>query len=205
MVNPGKCMVFEFGRLSVDRIIISVAPLGSDSGNPVLPASLEFGCWRILPRHNNESENTDSCAFKIDDYFITNQWQLSPWILFPKTSVQTMDFLLVVHQFFFFFFEDKLLKELAENKIATSHGPQTPLNPLREQMGQLGNTSVGPDRTRRTGRHERTRKSPAARHGQHSCPSAPPTFGHWPSQDHQCFAGFGGSKTVDEFHGLGTP
>ena len=52
------------------------------------------------------------------------------------------------------------------------------IHSLREQIGQLGNTSFGPDKTRRTGRHQRTRETPAARHGQHSCPSAPPTFGH---------------------------
>ena len=34
----------EFGRLSIDNIKIAVVPLGSDSCNSVLQASLHSGC-----------------------------------------------------------------------------------------------------------------------------------------------------------------
>ena len=38
-------------------------------------------------------------ALKIDNCFITNQWQLFPWILCPINFVQTIDLILVAHQF----------------------------------------------------------------------------------------------------------
>ena len=48
-------------------------------------ALLDLGCWWTLPRQNTESEKTDFRSLKIDNGFVTNQWQtfheyLSQWI-----------------------------------------------------------------------------------------------------------------------------
>ena len=61
VVNSWEDVPLEFSRLSVDSIIISVAFLGSDSCNPVLPSFVGF--WDVeepFPRHNKESENTQT-------------------------------------------------------------------------------------------------------------------------------------------------
>ena len=64
----------EFSRLSIDSIIVSVAFLGSDSCNSVLPSFVGFGMLKNLSEAQNRiSEDIDFCALEIDDCFITNQ------------------------------------------------------------------------------------------------------------------------------------
>ena len=45
-------------------------------------------------------EDVDFCALKIDNCFITNQWQLSPWISFPMNFLQIINLILFAHQFY---------------------------------------------------------------------------------------------------------
>ena len=82
----------ELGRLSIDSVIVSVASHGFDPCNSVLPSFVGF--WWTLPRHNTEWEDIDFCALKIDNCFITNQWQLSPWMFFPMNLVHIEDLFL---------------------------------------------------------------------------------------------------------------
>ena len=70
----------EFSRLFVDSIIISVAFLGSDSCNPVLPSFVGFGMLMDPPEAQHRiREDIDFCALKIDDCFITNRSSCKPF------------------------------------------------------------------------------------------------------------------------------
>ena len=44
-------------------------------------------------------KHEDFCALKIDNGFVTNQWQLFPWMIFPIIFVHIVDLFLVAHQF----------------------------------------------------------------------------------------------------------
>ena len=71
--EPWEDVPLEFSRLSVDNIIISVASLGSDSRNSVLPSFVGF---RMLMDPSKAQrricEDIDFCALKIDDYSSIN-------------------------------------------------------------------------------------------------------------------------------------
>ena len=44
-------------------------------------------------------EDVDFCALEIDNGFITNQWQMFPWMFFPMNLVHILDLFLFAHQF----------------------------------------------------------------------------------------------------------
>ena len=89
----------EFSRLSIDSIIISVAFPGLDPCNSVFPSFVRF---RMLKNPSEAQhrirEDIDFRALKNNDCFITNQRQTFPRILFPLNFVQTINFVLVIHQ-----------------------------------------------------------------------------------------------------------
>ena len=45
-------------------------------------------------------KDVDFCALKIDNGFVTNQWQLFPWMICPKNFVHFVNLFLFAHQFF---------------------------------------------------------------------------------------------------------
>ena len=74
----------EFSRLSIDSVIVSVALISRDPFNPFLPSFVGFRMLMDLSKAQHRIwKDVDFCALKIDNGFITNQWQLFPWILSP--------------------------------------------------------------------------------------------------------------------------
>ena len=64
----------EFSRLSIDTIIISVASLGLDPCNSVLPSFVGIKMLKDPAEAQHRiREDIDFCALKVDDCFITNQ------------------------------------------------------------------------------------------------------------------------------------
>ena len=91
----------EFSRLSIDSVIVSVALGSCDPSYPVFPS---FVGLRILmdpskTQHRNRKD-VDFRALEIDNGFVTNQWQLFPWMIFPINFVHVISLFLFAHQFF---------------------------------------------------------------------------------------------------------
>ena len=85
VVNPGKMFHSNSVGLSIDSVIVSVAFLGLDPYNSVLPSFVGICMLKDPPEAQHRIwEDVDFCALKIDNGFITNQWQLFPWMIFSN-------------------------------------------------------------------------------------------------------------------------
>ena len=79
VLNPGK--IFHSNSIGSPSILSKFRLTGDDLNHPNLVSyvSFDWGFSKILPRHNTESEKTETFdALKIDDSFITNQRHIFP-------------------------------------------------------------------------------------------------------------------------------
>ena len=78
---PGKMVPLEFSRLSTDSITVSAVLRNCDPSYPVLP---RFVGLRMLMDPSKTQhriwKDVDFRALKIDDSFVTNQWQTFLWV-----------------------------------------------------------------------------------------------------------------------------
>ena len=98
VVNPGK--MFHSNSVGSPMIpSVSVAFLIDDPFNPFLPSFVGFRMLMDLSKAQHRIwEDVDFCALKIDYGFITNQWQLVPWISSPMNLTHIEDLILFAHQ-----------------------------------------------------------------------------------------------------------
>ena len=100
------------------KFLVFLGKLFHSVGSPLIPSqSLQFfrNCdpsYPVLPRfvglrmlmdpsktQHRIWKDVDFRALKIDDSFVTNQWQIFLWVFFPKNQIHFEDLILFPHQF----------------------------------------------------------------------------------------------------------
>ena len=88
----------EFCRLSIDSVKVSVALRSCDPILPVLPRFV--GIWMLMDLSKTQYriwKDLDLSALETYDFFITNQWHIFPWMIFPTKCLQSRDLILFGH------------------------------------------------------------------------------------------------------------
>ena len=107
LTSPQSCNVSKPGKMFHSNSVgsplipsVSVALRSCDPSYPVLPS---FVGLRILMNPSKTQhriwKDVDFCALKIDDGFVTNQWQMFPWVFFLMNLNHIGDLILFAHQF----------------------------------------------------------------------------------------------------------
>ena len=89
----------EFYKLAVDSDTVCVFRWTFEPSQSLFPCIVRLGVFDNLTRTQYRiRKDVDLCALKINNSFITDQWQIFPWMIFPTNCFQSRDFILLRHQ-----------------------------------------------------------------------------------------------------------
>ena len=94
VLNPGEDI------LAVDSVKVSVFRRWFEPSQSILPCIVRLGVLVYLTKTKYRiRKDVDLRVLKIHNSFVTNQWQVSPWMIFPPTNCfQSRDLILLRHQ-----------------------------------------------------------------------------------------------------------
>ena len=85
--------------MSLNIDINRMLPVKISGGSPNLLSKLLTLFFEHLPKTQHRiRKDVDLRALKIDDSFVTNQWQRFPWMILPTNCFQSWDLILFRHQ-----------------------------------------------------------------------------------------------------------